>query len=85
MPTPKKKRPGIIVAVVAAACATIAGCIRIKGQVTPLPTRIRSVDAKDAPDEGAVSLARDPRVEVIGDHGERQAGGLGHHGVAHEV
>ena len=28
---------------VAAACATIAGCVRIGGHVTPVPSRIRSV------------------------------------------
>jgi len=43
VPTPKKKRPGIIAAVVAAACATIAGCVLMVGQVTPVPTLRRSV------------------------------------------
>ena len=39
MPTPRKKRPGIRHAEVAAACATIAGWIRISGQVTPVASR----------------------------------------------
>jgi len=43
VPTPRKKRPGIIAATVAAAWATIAGWIRISGQVTPVPIRIVSV------------------------------------------
>ena len=43
MPTPRKNRPGSIAALVAAACATIAGCIRIIGHVTPVPIRSRSV------------------------------------------
>src|SRR3954454_24092679 len=43
VPTPRKKRPGIIAAHVAVACATIAGWIRISGHVTPVPRRNRSV------------------------------------------
>ncbi len=43
MPTPRKKRPGIIAATVAEAWATIAGWIRISGQVTPVPMPIVSV------------------------------------------
>jgi len=43
LPTPRKNRPGIIVATVAAACATIAGWMRISGHVTPVPTRIVEV------------------------------------------
>ena len=43
MPTPRKKRPGIIAAAVAAACATIAGWMRISGHVTAVPSPIRSV------------------------------------------
>jgi hypothetical protein len=43
VPTPRKKRPGIIAATVAAAWATIAGWMRIIGHVTPVPTRIFSV------------------------------------------
>ena len=42
-PTPRKNRPGIIAAAVAAACATIAGWIRTLGQVTPVPRRSRFV------------------------------------------
>jgi hypothetical protein len=41
--TPRKKRPGTIAALVAAAWATIAGWMRIVGQVTPVPRRSRSV------------------------------------------
>ena len=44
VPTPRKNLPGIIAATVAAACATIAGWMRIIGHVTPVPTRIFSVD-----------------------------------------
>jgi hypothetical protein len=43
VPTPRKKRPGIIDAHVAAAWATIAGWMRIRGHVTPVPRRSRSV------------------------------------------
>src|SRR3954470_10320193 len=43
VPTPRKKRPGIIAAHVAVACATIAGWMRISGHVTPVPRRNRSV------------------------------------------
>jgi hypothetical protein len=39
LPTPRKKRPGIMLADVAAACATIAGWVRTVGQVTPVPSR----------------------------------------------
>ena len=49
VPTPRKKRPGIIAATVAAACATIAGCVRIVGQVTAVPTPTRSVACAIAP------------------------------------
>jgi len=43
VPTPRKKRPGIIAAEVAAACATIAEWMRTVGHVTPVPSRSRSV------------------------------------------
>jgi hypothetical protein len=43
VPTPRKKRPGIMLAAVAAACATRAGCIRVVGHVTAVPSRNRSV------------------------------------------
>jgi hypothetical protein len=43
VPTPRKNRPDSIAAAVAAACATIAGWMRIIGQVTPVPTVMRSV------------------------------------------
>ena len=49
MPTPRKKRPGIIAATVAAAWATIAGCVRIVGHVTAVPTPTRSVACAIAP------------------------------------
>ena len=38
MPTPRKKRPSIMAAAVAAACATIAGWMRTVGHVTPVPS-----------------------------------------------
>lgn len=34
MPTPSRNRPCVITALVAAACATTAGCVRTVGQVT---------------------------------------------------
>ena len=43
VPTPRKKRPSIIAAEVAAACATSVGCTRMVGQVTPVPTTSREV------------------------------------------
>ena len=49
VPTPRKKRPSKSCAVVAAAWATIAGCTRRIGQVTPVPTRTRSVAPATAP------------------------------------
>jgi hypothetical protein len=49
VPTPRKKRPGIIAAAVAAACAITAGWIRIVGQVTPVPSRSRSVACATPP------------------------------------
>jgi hypothetical protein len=49
VPTPKKNRPGIMAADVAAAWARIAGWIRMIGQVTPMPRRSRSVVAAMAP------------------------------------
>ena len=77
MPTPRKKRPGISAAVVAAACATIAGWMRIVGQVTAVPTRsrvvARAMRAEDAPDEGALPLPVDPGMEVVGDEREAEA------------
>src|SRR5918994_1579126 len=48
-PTPRKNRPSINTALVAAACATIAGWMRIVGHVTPVPRRIRSVACAIAP------------------------------------
>ena len=49
MPRPRKKRPGIMAALVAAAWATMAGCRRRMGQVTPVPRRRRSVAVAMAP------------------------------------
>ena len=48
-PTPRKKRPGIIAPAVAAAWAITAGWILIVGQVTPVPSRSRSVAWAIAP------------------------------------
>ena len=66
---------------VAAAWATMAGWIRVVGQVTPVPTRRRSVVAaiasEDRPDEGRIALLVDPRMEVVGDRGEVETGLLG--------
>ena len=49
VPTPRKNRPGIITAAVAAAWATIAGWMRVVGHVTAVPTSIRSVIAAIPP------------------------------------
>lgn len=49
VPTPRKKRPGIISVTVAAAWATIAGWILISGHVTPVPIWIRLVAPAIAP------------------------------------
>jgi len=49
VPTPKKNRPGSIVADVAAACAITAGWMRTVGQVTAVPTGTRSVTCAIAP------------------------------------
>jgi hypothetical protein len=38
VPTPSRKRPSVITALVAAACATTAGWIRTVGQVTAVST-----------------------------------------------
>jgi hypothetical protein len=43
LPTPSPKRPGSIAVAVAPAWATIAGWMRIVGQVTPVTTSIRCV------------------------------------------
>jgi hypothetical protein len=48
LPTPRAKRPGIMHATVAAACAITAGWVRIVGQVTAVVTR-RSVVAVAMP------------------------------------
>ena len=49
MPTPRKNRPGIIEATVAAACAMTAGWIRVVGQVTAVPISTLSVASASAP------------------------------------
>ena len=48
-PTPKKNRPSNSNDVVAVAWAMIAGWMRMMGQVTPTPTRSRSVVAAIPP------------------------------------
>ena len=48
LPTPSWKRPSSITEAVAAAWATIAGWIRVVGQVTPVVTRM-SVASDSAP------------------------------------
>ncbi len=50
-PTPRKKRPGNISAMVAAACATIAGWYRKVGVTTLVPIRTREVFAPSAPSQ----------------------------------
>src|SRR3954453_17315467 len=80
VPTPRKKRPGIIAATVAAAWATIAGCVRIVGHVTAVPTPTRSVAcaiAQHGPDHRRLALARRPGVEVVGHGDEVEARPLG--------
>ena len=61
VPTPRKKRPGIMAATVAAACATIAGWVRMIGHVTPVPTVSvlgRAGDGTErGPHERALALA----------------------------
>jgi len=49
VPTPRKNRPGMRQEAVAAAWATIAGCMRMSGHVTPVPIRIRRVRVAIAP------------------------------------
>jgi len=48
-PTPRKNRPGIMAAEVAAAWATMAGWRRTVGHVTAVPSAIRSVVCAMAP------------------------------------
>ena len=59
---------------VAVAWASTAGWIRIVGQVTPMPTPMRSVRCRDRsehrPHERRMSLLVDPRVIVVGDRNE---------------
>ena len=49
VPTPRKNRPGMSAALVAAACATIAGWNLTSGQVTPVPTASERVACEIAP------------------------------------
>jgi hypothetical protein len=49
VPRPRKKRPGISSATVAAAWAMTAGWYRTVGHVTPVPTAIRAVAWAIAP------------------------------------
>ena len=71
VPTPSVNRSGSRDAVVAAACATIAGWMRIVGHVTAVMTGICSVvdgdAAEHAPHEGALPLL----VESTGGSGPR--------------
>ena len=73
----------------AAAWAMIAGWVRIVGHVTPGADDQLVGGLGDgtehAPHERAVRMALDPRVEVVGDEREREAGLLGGAGVGHEV
>ena len=88
-PTPRKNRPGIIVATVAAACATTAGWSRIVGHVTAVPMPMRSVLVAMAPStlqmNGLSPLPVDPRVVVVRDHGVLEAGLLRLARQRHEV
>ena len=87
-PDTEEEPPGIRPAAVAAAWAMIAGWIRIVGQVTPVPTTSLSVACgdgpEDAPHERAVRVPLDPRMEVVRDERELEAGLLGGAGVADE-
>ena len=49
VPTPRKNRPSIIAAAVAAACAMIAGWMRTVGHVTPVPSRSFEVASATPP------------------------------------
>jgi hypothetical protein len=77
VPTPNEKRPGRRLAAVAAACATIAGWMRVVGQVTPVISSIRSV-------RWEIALLVDPGVEVVRDRGEGEPDLLGALGLADE-
>ena len=89
MPTPSRNRPGIMVAVVAAACAMIAGCVRISGHVTAVAHGIASVTSANAPStrphERALPLLVVPGVEVVRDPAGLEAGLLGAPGAADEL
>ena len=58
----------------------IAGCVRIVGHVTPVPSRRRSVAC-----ERALALRVHPRVVVVRDHAEVEARFLGERRLAHEL
>src|SRR5215510_2916860 len=95
VPTPRKKRPGIMAAAVAAACATMAGCTRIGGmhphrraghrRPEPEPCGGEPDRADHAPHERALPLSIDPRVEMIGHHGEAESVLLRHAGEPHQL
>ena len=89
MPTPRKNRPGSIVAAVAAAWATIAGWMRMVGHVTPVPTRMRSVRAA-MPPRTPHTNGLCPWRSIQGwkwseTRANVEAGLLGARGVVHEV
>ena len=80
LPRPSQCRPGYIAARVADACATIAGCQRKVGVVTPGPRSpvVRLAErGQDVPDEASLALLRDPRLEVVGGHDAGEALALG--------
>lgn len=88
LPTPSRKRPGIIAAAVAAAWATIAGWVRMVGQVTAVVRRSRVVAAIPpitVQHEGAIALRTGPGVEVVADPGRAETGLLHLPRVIHEL
>ena len=87
-PRPSQCRPGYIAASVADAWATIAGCIRNEGHVTPGPTSpfVRSpMRRQHVPDERRLALLRDPRLEVVGGHDAAEPVLLGERGVVDDL
>jgi hypothetical protein len=89
VPTPRKKRPGIIAAAVAAAWAIIAGWIRMVGQVTPVP-RYSLVVAWAIPPmtlqaKKALPLLIYPGVIVIRYQGESETCLLGPSGTGDQI
>ena len=74
-PEPSQNRSPESAAVVAAAWAMTAGCVRMIGQVTPVPRVIVEVLGCDRPEhrphEGTLALARDPRMVMVRDRSRR--------------